>query len=134
MFQINVKLLIAEACWLLGYISPIIVFVATVIGEKTPCKNRKINAQVKFFDKPKSIDKNEVINIPVIITGFLPHLSQNIPQTGEDIKRPIIIDPANKPTQYPVSVRFSTRPKYIIILLPIGKTTVKIKELVNNDK
>ena len=98
-FPIRVKQLIAEACWLPGYSSPIIVLVATVIGENKPCKNRKNNAHVKVFDRPNRIDNDEVISIPINITGFLPHLSQSIPQTGDDKKRPIIVAPPNKPTQ-----------------------------------
>ena len=70
------------------------------------------------------------MKIPVKRVGRRPQWSQSHPQIGADINLPSMIDPPKKPTQYPVLLRLSTKPKYMIILLAIGKTTVNIKEFV----
>ena len=104
-----------------------------IIGENNPCKNLKLNAHKNDRDIPNNKDNIDVVTIPINRTGFLPHLSQRIPHNGDDKNLPIIIAPPIKPTQYPVLLRLSTRPKCIIILLAIGNTTANIKEFVKTD-
>lgn len=86
-----------------------------------------------MVDRPNRTARTEVVKIPVSRVGRRPQWSHSQPQIGADMNLPSMIEPPRNPTQYPVLLRLSTRPKYMIILLAIGKTTVNIKEFVKID-